>query len=123
MQSDQCSWVGRLFETIDARDVEEFLSFLDPEVIFRFGNSEPIRGRESTREVIAGFFSSVAALRHRLDDIWQVDRQSTCICRGEVFYTRLNGTELRVPFANVFRLRDGNIREYSIYVDASQLYA
>ncbi len=110
MESDECCWVARLFEAIDARDLEGFSSFLEPEVMFRFGNSEPVRGRESTREVIAGVFSSVAGLRHRLDDIWQTDRNNY-ICRGEVPYTRLNGTELRVRFADVFELRDGrNIR-------------
>ncbi len=123
MESNECGWVARLFESIDTRDLEGFLSFLDPEVVFRFGNSDPTRGREATRKVIEVFFSSVAGLRHRLDDIWHVEQKSTCICRGEVLYTRLDGTELRVPFANVFRLRDGGIREYSIYVDASQLYA
>lgn len=105
MGFDESNWVARLFEAIDARDLERFSSFLDPQVIFRFGNAKPAYGLDATREVAVGFFSSVTALRHRLDDVWPIEGQDTVICRGEVCYTRSDGSELRVPFANVFRRR------------------
>lgn len=122
MATDDIDWVARLFAAIDARDVDRFVAFLHPEVEFQFGNAAPIRGIESTRAAVAAFFASVADLQHRVDDVWQIDAQHTCICRGEVRYRRLDDSELQVPFANVLRLRDGSIYEYSIYVDASKLH-
>lgn len=116
-------WVGDLFTAIDARDVDRFASFLDPQVVFRFANAEPSRGLARTRQVVSEFFAAVAALRHRIDDVWATDARRTVICRGEVCYTRLDGVAVNVPFANVFRLGDGGIREYSIYVDASPVFS
>ena len=45
------------------------------------------------------------------------------ICRGEVTYTRLDGSTLSVPFVNVLKLEGSLIRDYLIYADTSELYS
>ena len=45
------------------------------------------------------------------------------VCHGTVTYTRHNGTQLRVPFANVFKLKNKRIQDYLIYIDNTRLYA
>ena len=41
--------------------------------------------------------------------------------QGQVTYTRHDGSQLSVPFANIFKLRDGLIGEYRIFGDFSAL--
>jgi hypothetical protein len=40
-----------------------------------------------------------------------------------VTYTRLDGSTLTVPFANVFVLKGAEIQSYRIYIDNSPLFA
>jgi hypothetical protein len=109
-----------LFHALDAFDAKTFASFLTDEAIFVFGNAKPVKGKQTIHDVVAGFFTSIQAIRHDLLESWTLPE--TVICRGVVTYTRHSGTQLSVPFANVFNLRDGLIHNYLIYVDNSQLY-
>jgi hypothetical protein len=45
----------------------------------------------------------------------------TLIMRGQVTYTRHDDSQLNVPFANIFKLRDGLIGDYRIFGDFSAL--
>jgi hypothetical protein len=42
---------------------------------------------------------------------------------GVVTYTRLDGTEITLPFADTMVLRGDRIAEYYIYLDIAPLYA
>lgn len=114
------AWITKLFHALDVFDAESFASFLTEDAVFVFGNAEPVHGKGAIREVVAGFFTSIKAFQHELLDTWTLP--DTIVCRGVVTYTRHSGSQLRVPFANIFKLRNGLIRDYLIYVDNSQLY-
>jgi ketosteroid isomerase-like protein len=114
-------WLQALLRAIDARDAEGFADFLTEDARLRFANAEPILGRPAIRTVIAGFFQAVAGLSHELEESWHLP--GAVICRGEVTYRRLDGGALRVPFANVLKLRGEKVSEYLIYVDNSALWA
>lgn len=108
-----------LFDAIDARDAETFARFLSPDVEFVFANAPALHGREQVQTAIAGFFSSLAGLRHELVQHWQIGDH--LIMRGTVTYIRHDGSQLCVPFANTFRIRHGLIGEYRIFGDFSAL--
>jgi ketosteroid isomerase-like protein len=38
-------------------------------------------------------------------------------------YTRLDGAELTLPCCNVFRVRDGAVADYRVYMDIAPVYA
>ena len=44
------------------------------------------------------------------------------ICEGETTYTRHDGTQITLPFANVFELEGELISTYKIYADIGPLY-
>jgi ketosteroid isomerase-like protein len=121
MPIDTPPWVTTLFHALDAFDADTFASFLTDDATFVFGNAEPVRNKQAIRDVVAGFFTSINAIRHDLLETWTLPQ--VVICRGTVTYTRHNGSQLRVPFANIFKLQNGLIHDYLIYVDNSQLYA
>jgi ketosteroid isomerase-like protein len=108
-----------LFEAIDARDAQAFAGFLSPDVEFVFSNAPALHGREQVEAAIAGFFSSLAGLRHELTEHWEID--DSLIMRGRVTYTRHDGSQLSVPFANTFKIRQDLICEYRIFGDFSAL--
>ena len=118
---DTPGWVTTLFHALDTFDAKAFAGFLTDNAVFVFGNAAPVKGRSTIQEAVATFFTSIQAIRHDLLETWTLPE--TVICRGVVTYTRHSGSQLSVPFANVFKLQNGLIQDYLIYVDNSQLYA
>jgi ketosteroid isomerase-like protein len=114
--------VERLFKTIDQMDAEEFASFFTENGTFRFGNAEPVAGRKAIQEAVGGFFASIAGLHHQGNQTWDA-ADDIAVTEGLVIYTRHDGGTVDVPFVNVYRLEDGLIRDYRIYVDITPLYA
>ncbi len=112
--------IPKLFEIIDRKDSDGFAAFLSPDCIFRFGNGPEVEGRENVKEVVAGFFSSIANLSHRIEAHW--DMPGGAGCHGTVTYERQNGSALTVPFANIFETDSSGIRRYLIFTDASSLF-
>ncbi len=115
------SFVAPLFRSIDAMDADRFASFLTRDAVFRFGNGPEVRGSDAIRATVAGFFGMIAGLEHRITDTWS--QPGTVICRGEVTYTRKDGTKLTVPFADVFEMRGDQVGDYRIYMDVSALFS
>jgi limonene-1,2-epoxide hydrolase len=110
-----------LFASIDQMDAERFVSFIAEEGTFRFGSAPPVTGHEAIREAVSGFFGSIAGLRHRLLRV--IGDGSELAVEGEVTYTRHDGSQITLPFANIFEVAEGRIVTYSIYVDIAPLYA
>ncbi len=114
------AWLTTLFQALDTFDADTFVSFLTDDAVFVFANAEPVRGKPAVRATVAHFFTTIRAIRHDLIETWTLPE--TVICQGTVTYTRHTGSQLRVPFANIFKMQKGLIQDYLIYVDNSQLY-
>jgi ketosteroid isomerase-like protein len=112
-------WLKNLFEAIDRKDTDGFVSFLTEDACFRFANAPVIRGRKDIANAVGLFFSGIKSIRHRVVNVWKHDY--TIICEGEVTYVRQNGSVLTLPFADVFRMQAGLISDYRIYMDISPL--
>lgn len=116
----QNNWMHEMFAALDADGVSGLYPWLHEDVRFRFAGYPPGQGRDSFAAAWAGIASHVTGLQHDLEQTWELGDEA--ICRGEVTYTLDNGRTIRAPFANIFRLRDGLISEYRIYVDASAVF-
>jgi ketosteroid isomerase-like protein len=117
---DASGW-ARLFTAIDARDADAFANFITADGEFRIANAPPVVGRAAIRAAVAGFFGAIGGCRHRLRRFWT--GHGTAVCEGEVTYTRLDGSTLTVPFANVFELAGGRISSYRLYIDNGPLFS
>ena len=118
---EDAGWVKRLFSSIDNMDTEAFLSFLEDDALFRFGSEQVVTGKEAIGETIGGFFASIKGLRHDILEIWF--EAGTVICRGEVTYTRIDDSDVTLPFVDILRMRGKRIGEYLIYIDIKLLYS
>lgn len=113
-------WLEGLFGAIDSADATTFGSYLTKDAVFRFGNGPPVHGRAEIEQAARHFFASIRRSRHRIGRVWSA--ADTVALEGTVTYTRLDGSELTLPFADTLVLRDERIAEYCIYIDAAPLY-
>lgn len=109
----------QLFQSVDNQDTEAFLAFLADDVLFHFGNADPVSGKAAVGEAVRGFFGSIKGIQHELAAIWEED--GVVICHGTVTYTRHDSTKLRVPFANILGVDNNLITKYLVFVDISEL--
>lgn len=113
--------IGGLFAAIDSNDAASFVSYLTEDAVFRFGSAPPVRGRQAIAEAVDGFFTTIAGCRH--DIAHSFGHESTLLCEGEVTYRRHDGSEISLPFADVFEYEGDLIAHYKIYLDIGPLYA
>jgi len=112
---------GGVFAAIDRQDTAAFVGFLTDDAVFRFGSAPAVRGREAIQAAVDGFFSTISGLEHKITHTMM--RGETQVCEGEVTYTRVDGTQITLPFADIFEYDGSLIASYKIYMDISPLYA
>ena len=113
--------INDLFAAIDARDTPSFMQFLGEDATFQFGSAEPAQGHAAIAAAVDGFFASIAGVSHNIDKT--LSDASTIVCEGKVTYVRHDGSNVTLPFANVFDVADDLIDKYKIYIDIAPLYA
>lgn len=113
--------IGGIFASIDALDTDGFLAYLSEEAVFRFGSAPPVQGRAAIGAAVDGFFGTIAGCSHKIAKILR--ESDTLVCEGEVTYRREDGSEISLPFTNIFEYAGELIAHYKIYIDTSPLYA
>jgi ketosteroid isomerase-like protein len=116
----EIDWLTGLFAAIDAKDTPRFVDFLTEDATFRFGSAPAATGREAIAHAVGGFFDTIAGLSHTVDKVWS--GSGTLMCEGDVCYTRHDGSQVTIPFADAFDMRGDKISGYRIYIDISPLY-
>jgi ketosteroid isomerase-like protein len=114
--------VRALFAALDAGDIARVLRLFTEDVRFQFGNAEPTLGPDAFAASAANLQAVVAGLSHELAVIWTVQEPDRAvICEMAVTYERHDGSRLTLPCLNVFRLRQGLIADYRVYMDMNPL--
>ncbi|NOU58309.1 nuclear transport factor 2 family protein [Marinifilum caeruleilacunae] len=109
-----------LSEALDSKNLEKVLEFISEDCVLIAGNGEAVRGKENIGKVFEGFFPAVKSTKHDVTDIFESGE--SLVHRGMVTYTRLDDSQLTIPFCDVFKMKDDLIREYYIYIDWSELF-
>ena len=55
---------SHLFDDIDSMDPERFTAHLAEDVAMRFGNADPVNGRDTVHDVWAGFCDGIDGVSH-----------------------------------------------------------
>jgi ketosteroid isomerase-like protein len=118
--AERKNWMHQMLEALDADGVPGLFPWLQDDVRFRFAGYPAGQGRDNFATTWAAMATPVIRLHHEILQTWELGQEA--ICRGEVCYELDDGRTVRAPFVNVFRLRDGRISEYLIYVDASAVF-
>jgi ketosteroid isomerase-like protein len=111
-----------LLRAVDMLDLDTIDALAAPDVHFRFGNADPTDTRSELLAAAQSFHAAVAGVRHEFVDIWEIG-DGTVVAILDVHYRRLDGRELNLPCCNVFRVSDGLVRDYRIYMDINPVIA
>ena len=114
-------WWSSLFATIDGKRTQEFAEFLTHDGEFRFGSQPAVHGQANVAAYVDAFFGMIGGSKHELLRTWDAD--DSTVCEGLVTYTRLDGSQVTIPFVNVFYLSGDKVARYLIYIDNGPLFA
>ena len=115
------NFLDDVFAAVDANDADRFVACLTEDCVFRFGSAPAVAGRDAISAAVGGFFDSIAGCSHSIASVWR--DEGRLACEGEVRYERLDGSEITIPFVDVFEFRGELISSYKIYIDIGPLYA
>lgn len=90
-----------LFKRIDSMDPAGIAELFPHNATMTFGNSEPMTGRNAIAVGSAAFFTSIAGLRHHINNQWIVGQDT--IVETAVTYTRHDGTKVTIPAVSIWR--------------------
>lgn len=112
--------VQSAFTAVDNSDAEALAGLMTDDAVFRFSNNPEVVGKQNIVPFLEGFFKSIRSTRHDQIEAWEVP--GAIVMNGRVTYTRLDGSTYSCWFSNTFRMKEGKIKEYLIFVDNSKLY-
>ena len=114
------SFVKDMYAAVDSMEAGRLVEFIHDDGLFKFANAPAVEGKGNIRAFLDGFYKSIKDIRHDQIEDWQVN--GTRFAIGRVTYTRHDDSKLQVPFSVVLKMEDELVREYLIFVDASDLY-
>ena len=119
------AWARELYTKVDRKDAAGFAAVFVDDGWLRFGNNDPIVGRENIESAIAGFFTAMVALRHEFMRTTLHD--DLLFLEASVTYTRHDRKVVTVPAMTVFTFTPSGDRRMAarcnIYVDLAPLFA
>jgi ketosteroid isomerase-like protein len=125
MAAEQCSaanTVGVLLKAVEMSDLDTIEALTAQDVFFRFGNADPTETRSELVAAAQSFRAAIAGMHYEFVDIWEVG-DGTVVAILDVHQPRLDRRELNLPCCNVFRVSDGLVRDYHIYMDVHPVIA
>lgn len=114
--------VRGLLSAVDGRDYHALDSYVTDDVYFRFGNNTPTNTKADFAATMHSFLRGIRAIRHEVNEMWELPEGSV-VATMDVHYTRLDSHQLILPCCNVFRIRDGLVYDYRIYMDVNPVVA
>jgi ketosteroid isomerase-like protein len=109
-----------IFAAFDAKDIDALAALVTQDVRLQIGNAEVVLGKAEFVQALQAFFGSVTSFRHTVTNVWS--DHDAVIAELQVQYTRLDGRKLTLPCCNVFRVRDGAVSDYRVYMDITPVY-
>jgi ketosteroid isomerase-like protein len=109
-----------IFAAFDAKDIDALAALMTDDVRLQIGNADVVHGKAQFVDALQMFFGSVAGFRHTVTNVWS--DLDAVITELKVHYTRLDGGEVTLPCCNVFRVRDGAVSDYRVYMDITPVY-
>jgi ketosteroid isomerase-like protein len=111
---------------LDAIDKGELEAVIDmviaDDVHFHFGNFEPTSTRAGFLATVQAVGASIAGIRHEVVDVWEPEAGAVVVT-SDVHYRRVDGQELTLPACSVFRVREGLVHDYRVYMDINPVLA
>jgi ketosteroid isomerase-like protein len=113
---------AQMFDDIDRMDAAAWATYLAPDAVMRFGNADPVHGREACRDALAAFYGQINGLSHQVIEQWE--HGDATIVEANVTYTRTDDHEVTVPVVTIYRTNGQDlIADYRVYIDLAPVFA
>ncbi|BFM38834.1 nuclear transport factor 2 family protein [Synechocystis sp. LKSZ1] len=109
--------VKRLFARGEAFDSQGFIDFFTDHPVYQFGNFPVCFDKAAIKASVTAFFGAVSALYHDIKMLWEVGE--VVFVEMDVTYWRLDGSEVTLPCADIFRFEGDKVSELRIFMDAN----
>ncbi len=121
VQDEGEDWPAQFFRDVDVFDIDVLAAWLADDVEVRFGNTPPIHGKAAAVQAFAGFWGTIAGMRHARETVVRLDNLATQ--QSVVTYTTLDGRDVSMPVASHMRRTDsGQLDRLWIYIDMAPLF-
>lgn len=117
--------VRSILAATDAQDFATLAELLTEDVHMTFGSAETTAGQAALfggGTELETLMQAVTGMRHEIHRLWTVD-ENIVVTEMTVHYERRDGNVVSLPCANTFRLRDGRVHDYRIYMDIAPVLA
>lgn len=111
-----------VFHAVDSMDPAATVNLLAENASIRFGNADPLVGREAVLAGVAAFFGAIRKVRHSIRTVWTVGADT--IAETDVTYTRHDGKDVTIPAVSIWRVDvDDRIEDYRVFYDVTPVFA
>jgi ketosteroid isomerase-like protein len=111
-----------MFADIDRMDVHAWAAYLAPDAVMRFGNADPVYGRDGCRNALAAFYARIDGLRTDIIEEWH--HGAATVVEASVTFARTDGREVSVPAVTIYRTDAQDlISDYRVYIDVAPVFA
>ncbi len=126
LPKEPTQWLTQLLYALDQKDVNQYCSFMVPEVTITFNNGDQgkpdLVGIDAARAGLAAFWQSFESIQH--EELCLSGTANTIIHEALNHYKTLDGRDVTLrAVAVIERNGDGLITSLRVYSDQSPLYA
>lgn len=114
-------WAKHYYSVVDSMNAEEFTALHTDDVRLRFGNAEPVVGRNAVVQGIIAFWSMIKGMRHNFVQTWV--EGDVEIVEALIDYTRQDDKVVTIPCTSILRKRGDLVQDLRIYIDVSPVFA
>lgn len=118
-----------MYTACDDTRADGYAEYFREDSLFRWGNLDPVEGKEGVASFVGGFFEDIETLDHTFTGIYEADVSDedavvgTLVLEAFVKYTLLDGSETEVPATTALDLDASDaVVEARVYVDTSPVY-
>lgn len=99
---------------------DDYVPYLSKDLFVKIGAAEPMHGPEAYHQFMGRIYSKLKFIRHDIRGMWEFG--NVVIAEMDVYYDVIeDGRRVTVPCVDIYRFENGQIKEWRIYPDASQL--
>jgi ketosteroid isomerase-like protein len=119
--SELPAWAAGMYAAMEAGDIDGVLAQMSEDIRMRYGNAEPVVGRDAVRAASAQFFGSIGGLSHDFREVWESEDSALLVC--DVDYTLRDGSVMRLPGVTFIHHRPDGIDDIQVFMDMCPLMA
>jgi len=114
--------VQRAFATVEANDVDTYVSLFTDDAVYQAANFPPVIGPQGIKQFAAPVMETFSRVTHDVKAMWEPERD-VVIAEVLLTYHRKDGKVTELPCLDVIRLQGGKIKSLQAYLDISPAFA